>query len=224
MVIAMALKSKRVVNVKQQGLTKIEQRQVQVMRMYLQGMTQHQIAVDLGINLAQVCHYLQKIREVWKSQYVRDYDEKLHQELAKIDNLELVCWQAYEESKKGSKVSKSRLEQLREKVGKIDGRTYKGKPKLQPYKQVSEITEEDNAAGDVRFLQQVAWCIETRSKILGLYKEQVTNNNLFLNWDAFTEGVAADVPDVIEAKVIIAESKLPPPESNGNGQATIESV
>lgn len=203
---------------KQQGLTKIEQRMVQCMRMYLQGMTQNQIAIELKVNIAQVCHYLQKIRDNWKKTYTRDYEEKLHQELAKIDNLELTCWQAFEESKRGSRVSKSRLEELKEKVGKIDGRTYRGKPKLQPHKQVSETTQEDDTAGDVRFLQQVAWCIETRSKILGLFKEEITNNNLFLNWDTFTEGVSIDVPDLIESQLIVAESKQIPPESNGNGK------
>lgn len=69
--------------------------------------------------------------------------------------------------------------------------------------------------GDVGYLRQVAWCIEMRVKMFGLLKE-VTQTNIFINWDSFALGTSADLPDPVEARLIAERGYTNGQTTNGS--------
>lgn len=126
----------------------------EISKLYLQGWIQVKIADYLAKNrpytITQqiISRDIKTIQERWKASAVRDFDEAKAQELAKIDNLELVYWSQFEASKEPIIKRKT--------AKKVDGQT-------------TEATQEVSlGTGDPRFLQGVQWCIERRCKLLGL--------------------------------------------------------
>jgi hypothetical protein len=84
-----------------------------------------------------------------------DFNEARAQELAKIDNLELTYWQAWQRSTENKEVESTKVIES----GKGEDR----KPE-----RLEAATRSEGQAGDPRFLQGVQWCIERRCKLLGL--------------------------------------------------------
>jgi hypothetical protein len=126
----------------------------EIAALYLQGWIQAEIADHLAknrtyrISQQQISADIRAIQKRWLDSSVRSFDEARAQELAKIDNLELVYWSQFEASK--DPIIK------RKTAKKVDGRT-------------TEATQEVSlGTGDPRFLQGVQWCIERRCKLLGL--------------------------------------------------------
>lgn len=90
----------------------------------------------------------------WKADSLRDITEVKSGELAKLDCLERVAWEAWERS-----VGQHRTRTV--KTGRIDK---EGKPIADP-----EVTvKTEPLAGDPRFLATVLECQERRAKLLGL--------------------------------------------------------
>jgi hypothetical protein len=82
-------------------------------------------------------------------------------------------------------------------------------PKMRPVRASTETTLK-SGAGDPRFLERVAWCIDTRLKLMGAYKSGTTVNNLIVRWDELygREGddSSAGLPvDPIERRIAQAE-------------------
>src|SRR5688572_20510255 len=87
----------RAVESKRRALVLSEQ-QVQIARLYAQRHTQAEIAEQLGINQATVSRQLKAVQQAWKDAAVAAWDEHLARELAKIDELERVYWDAWRRS------------------------------------------------------------------------------------------------------------------------------
>jgi len=126
----------------------------EIARLYLKGWSQHDIETyiarnrDYGISRQMVGYDLKAIQKRWLASSVRDFDEARAQELAKLDELERVAWDAYELSKEPIIKRKT--------AKKVDGET-------------TEATQEVSLGyGDPRFLDKVSWCIDRRCKLLGL--------------------------------------------------------
>jgi hypothetical protein len=98
-------------------------------------------------------------------------------------------------------------------------------PKMRPVRASTETTLK-SGAGDPRFLERVAWCIDTRLKLMGAYKSGTTVNNLIVRWDELygREGdeAASGLPaDPIERRIAAAEREgrvLPMPTPAGEGR------
>ena len=110
---------------------------------------------------------LAAIREEWLASAIRDFDQKKAEELAKLDRLAAVAWAAWERSCQDAETRHQRTEAVRLMPRK---RKAIGPARLVPVKRMSEKTTKGQP-GDPRFLAQVGWCVETRSKVMGILRD-----------------------------------------------------
>jgi predicted transcriptional regulator len=129
------------------------QRRKRVAELYLAGLTQWETAEKLGVVQSTVSKDLAVIRGEWLASALQDFDARKAEELAKVDRLERVALDAWERSCRDA-VS----------VATTTGRTDKEGAPLPD--QVTTTVK--GQAGDPRFLERVAWCVNKRCEILGL--------------------------------------------------------
>ena len=137
----------------------ILERRKQVASLYLRGESQWEIARAVGTGQSQVHRDLAAIRQEWLESAIRDFDGRKAEELARIDRLEAIAWKAWERSCQDAETHYT---------GTETGRTGKaGEPLPDRSKTWTTLKGQ---AGDPRFLERVAWCIDQRCKITGLLK------------------------------------------------------
>jgi hypothetical protein len=78
--------------------TRMTERRERVAGMYIEGKTQHQIAEVVGVSQMTISNDLKAIRETWKERTLRAYDEKVAQDLARLDYFEEQSWAAFRRS------------------------------------------------------------------------------------------------------------------------------
>jgi hypothetical protein len=137
-------------NIRQKN-TEISDRRAKVAELYLRGVRQTQIAADLDVNQATISRDLAALRDEWLQSALVDLDQFKAKELAKIDELEREAWDAYRRSEGDFEKTVSNLVTDEHGERKYNVRNFKF-----------------HAFGDPRYLQQIAWCIDKRCKILGL--------------------------------------------------------
>ena len=133
----------------------IERDRRDIADLYLQGWTQHRIAEKLTgkdgreyvISRAMVAYDLGKIENAWRTSALIDLNDARARELAKVDHLERVYWDAWLRSCEDAETL--RQEGSGEAPSKI-------------------VKTSRGQAGDPRFLTGVQWCIERRCKIIGV--------------------------------------------------------
>lgn len=137
----------------------IKRDRAKITELYIQGHYQSDIAEQLGLTQPQISYDLKVIQKEWVKNTTLSLDEYKGKELAKIDHLECVYWQAWDRSLRDfkSKIIKGKG------IGK-DKET--GKPIADSTEQTMK-TEDRN--GDPRYLDGVMKCIEQRCKLLGIY-------------------------------------------------------
>lgn len=193
-------------NSKKNGQYRLLDRRERVAALYLQGKSQQAIARLVGVSQATVSGDLAAVRKDWLASTLRDFDLKQAEELAKLDRLELVAWEAWERSCRDVQIRRSRAElPSPQKRGR-------GQPRPAPRTVVEETRK--GQAGDPRFLERVAWCVETRLKLLGLLKpgQVQVGQVVTLDWDALA-GPRVEAPDPFAER--IARAGLPPPNPDG---------
>ena len=126
----------------------IEQRRAEVAHLYLQGLTQEEIAEAVGVSQPTVSIDLKAIQADWKAQSVEDLNDKKLLELAKLDEAERNAWEQFNRSCEDA--TKTRRE-----VG-ADGEFGEG------------YMEKVGQSGNPRYLDIVIRCIEKRCALLGL--------------------------------------------------------
>jgi hypothetical protein len=148
-----------------------------IARMHLEGMSQYEIAAELGLSQPAICRDLAEVNRRWRESSLTDLGEAKARELAKIDNMEQTAWKAWDES---------REESVRRRM---EDSALRGKS--------SSITKETRV-GNPAFLSTVQWCIEQRCKILGIY-EAAKNS---LDWRSAVEAQGLDASEVFEQMII----------------------
>ena len=126
---------------------KVEHFRKEIATGVLGGVPQVVIAQSLGLAPNLVGYHLRVLRQRWREQSDRDIDDALSEQLAKLDAIESEAWESWRRSQQPIETT------LRESAG--TGRDMA---------MVRQVT----TAGDPRFLEQVAKCIELRCKLLGL--------------------------------------------------------
>lgn len=122
-----------------------------ISELYLRGMSQSTIAIDMRLSEATVSRDIAAIRKSWLKETVVNYNEFIAKELARIDQVEREAWDAWERSKTESEeVTRYGFE------GKNSGVNMKRAKR----------------DGDPRFLAQVEWCIQQRIKLIGLLQDK----------------------------------------------------
>jgi DNA-binding MarR family transcriptional regulator len=133
--------------------TEITNRRQIVAEKYLRGMFQSQIAEELGVDTATVSRDLKILREEWLQSALVDLNDAKAKELAKIDQLEVTYWSAWERG----------LGEFKSKTVKGRGASENQKPSL-----LEQILKTEDRNGDPRYLAGIQWCINKRCEILGL--------------------------------------------------------
>ena len=129
----------------------IDRDRQEIARLYLQGVIQADIADRLGMTRQMVGYDLKAIREAWLKSSLSNFNERIAVELAKIDNVEVEYWQAWQRSTQVKESSTAKI--ITDNEGKE--RNEAG-------------TKQEQMTGDEKFLAGVRWCIDRRLKLFGL--------------------------------------------------------
>lgn len=159
---------------------------------YLRGMTQAELSEKYEIDQSTVSRDLEAIRQEWLQSTLVDFNEIKVQELAKIDNLERIYWEAWERS---VGVHTRTTETYSDK----DGTKY------------STLTYP--LVGDSKFLQGIQWCIEQRCKLFGLYEAA----KIDITWKEEAERAGIDTGTLFEQLVNEYVAALTPGNSEDAG-------
>lgn len=122
----------------------------EVSRLYLEGVPQPTIAQRLGITTSQVRVDLDSIRRAWRRAQRDNFDEARRREIAKVDHLESVYWDAW---------VRSQRDQEETVTERRDGTTAVA---------IARVRRRTGITGDLAALAGVQWCIERRVRLLGL--------------------------------------------------------
>jgi transposase len=195
----------------------MHQRRKKVANWYCEGVDQCEMAQRLGVSDATISTDLRFIRDEWLALALVDFNDAKARQLAKIDHLEEVTWMAWYRSTEDAQTTSKKVEEALRNA-QDEKIKLRGKPTLLPIRSTLEI-KTMGRNGDVRFLQQIAWCIEMRLKLMGLLKEDKGVGVVVqINWDEMHK-LGVRTSEEIEQK--IAQAALPSP-SNGqvkNGQS-----
>jgi len=126
------------------------ERRTKVSDLYLRGLSQWQIARELGIGQATVSRDLEALRVQWRESSSLAIDTILQRELAKIDLIEAEAWIAWERSKENRE------------------RTTKERSSGETSAKSKVVVVTEGRLPDNEFLKTVQWCISKRCEILGL--------------------------------------------------------
>lgn len=138
---------------KRRSAAQVERDRRRISELYLKGWLQVDIAQAIGLDQSTVSRDLSTIQGQWRESTLIDFDEAKAREIAKIDNLEITYWQAWEHS----------LEQFRSKTIKAKG----ADPEAAKASAEQTLKTEDRN-GNSRYLDGVQWCIDRRIKLFGL--------------------------------------------------------
>src|SRR5437763_248565 len=125
--------------------------------LYCRGMSQLAMAEKLGVSRQQIGYDLRTLNQRWQESALAHLDAKKARELARLDHLEAVAWDAWERSCQDAETISSSM---------VKGRIGKEGVALPDLQKVAKITK--HQIGDPRFLEQVYKCIDKRCEVLGL--------------------------------------------------------
>lgn len=128
----------------------IERDRMEIARLYLQGIIQADIADRLGMTQPMVSYDLKRIREQWLKSSISNFNERVAIELAKIDNLEIEYWEAWQRSTQVKESSTAKI--ITDNKGERN----------------EASTKQEQMIGNENFLAGVRWCIDRRLKLFGL--------------------------------------------------------
>lgn len=121
-----------------------------IAKMYLRGSLQAEIAERLGLSQGTISNDIKALQKLWLNSSLMDFNEARSRELAKIDDLEMEYWLAWEASKQDAQTITEEGSELKTGVKTLFR------------------TKTEGQVGDPRFLAGVQWCIKKRAELLGL--------------------------------------------------------
>lgn len=130
--------------------------------LYLRGYSLWDISQEVGVTTTQVSLDIKTIRKQWQEHYLRDFNQWVNEQLAKLDHVEIEAWKAWEESKE--QVVKTSTKEKEIEIN--DGETT-----IPGLGRETAVTEEQRY-GDPRYLEIIGRTIERRCKILGIEAPQ----------------------------------------------------
>ena len=147
---------------------KREEDRAQITELYLQGVQIAEIARKMGRSFKAVQLDLEVVRRRWLTSQVRDFERAKAEELAKINRIEQEAWEAWMRSK--NKRTRTRSQRTKKPVlVMVDEINSQEQERTERTILTVETNEQ---VGDPRFMSQMAWCVEMRSKILGILAPQ----------------------------------------------------
>jgi hypothetical protein len=189
----------------------IAERRLAVAKLYLQGRSQYEIAAQLNTSQPTVSCDLVVIRKQWRESAVADFDAKMDEQLARIDLLEETAWRQFGESCKPAESKRVTVERApRAELKTDDDEPLEEVPADAPPAQKLMIIKRNvervskGQTGNPAFLEKVAWCIETRLKLLGAFekdnRQKAASVNV-LNWGELAARADDSGPDELEQQI-----------------------
>ena len=176
-----------------------EHDRAKIEELYCQGVRQAEIAQKIHLSPRMVSYDLVTIQKRWEKSTTINLDDAKARELAKIDNLERVYWDAWEKSWETKESTETGQDEVLAQAEKV----LKGALG----KRVARIRREERL-GVAEYLKGVQWCIEIRCKLLTIIKEGTTSP-----W------AAAGMPPLLVRTMTIVE---PLPNGRINDRDAIE--
>jgi hypothetical protein len=139
--------------------------------LYLKGEYQSDIAAQVGISQGQVSKELAVLQADWRASTLIDINEAKARELAKIDALELVYWQAWERSQLDAE----------SEITKMQGTPPKPNEQNPVPAKMETQKRREGQSGNPAFLKGVEWCINKRCEIIGVnapVKQEIDNKGV----------------------------------------------
>ena len=168
----------------------------QIQIWYVQGKLQADIAEKLDISQQQVSYDLKELQKRWHKASMQTISEAKSRELAKIDTLEMVYWEAWENSCRVAEIKTQKLKGVLRKYEDEDGKIVSESPaeqvRIQKGQSGDRAGELAAQSGDPRFLQGVERCIQQRCKIMGV-ESAVKNFNFDIDIASLTVGQLARI-------------------------------
>lgn len=202
--------------------------------MYLRGKLQREIAAFLGCSVANVSYDLKFIRDMWKEEMLNTYDEKIAEELARIDRIEREADAAWEKSKLDAEVRHTKTthtlpklsardkDELRKAAGIKRKKSLNDIGQLRPSKIIDDF-KRTGQTGNPAFLDRICWCIEMRLRIMGAFKDEEKQTGTQINfnlWQGLFTPPDDEAPDPIEQRIADLRAKIPAPHMNGSNGTT----
>ena len=186
---------------------------LQVTDMLLRGCATEYICDVVGISPTTVDNIARDLEVSWQAKAEATFAEVRAREIARIEYLRSVAWEAWDSSKKGEVVNNIKIVKALRLV-RENTKTAPMGEKLKAKKEMKEAAADfkmqtvgrtnmknvRSAAGDVGYLNIIKWCTEMLFKLWGIGQPSTVNNNLFvdgiekktvLDWDA----IARDISD-----------------------------
>lgn len=150
------------------------------MRLLLKGWSFQQIAQLQERSRQLVTADIKVIERRWREAAVANFNEIRQAQLARLDLLEREAWECFERSKRPKRNSRDRRRQLPalstrvfedalEAAGEDEDEDDGPKSIRVELEHQESIVERD---GDPRWLERIAWCIQERNKLYGLYPDK----------------------------------------------------
>lgn len=155
----------------------ISRDRTKIAKLYLQGKTQSEIALEIGVSRQQISYDIKKIYSEWKKERIVVFEESVLKTLNKLKLLESEAWCAWEKSKENAeKISSKKIlnkDNKEESISNVN------------LIEVTETKEGQNAHKP--YLDTIFKCIEVNLKILGILSKNKSNNNVDEYEDDFEE-------------------------------------
>lgn len=135
-------------------------RRAQVTELLKLDFTQEEIAKQCGVDRTIISRDIAAIRAAWEHTAILNFDAAVKAQLEKISIIEEEAWDAWEKSKQPRTTYRASKQDSEEK-----GITTK-KERIK----VESI-------GDAVWLDRIAWCVEQRARIYGMYKNQTVEQH-----------------------------------------------
>lgn len=139
---------------------------LQVADWYCKGITQAVIGQRLGLTQQQISYDIKKLIARWQAASKALLDELKAAEIGKINHLERVAWECFEDSREPKLIE---IERITDAARRAQGKGGRGKPSAVKLIPTFLETRTERGPGDPQWLRLVQWCIDTRCKILGIY-------------------------------------------------------
>jgi hypothetical protein len=166
-----------------------EQDLVYVSKLWLDGKTHQDIANELSLirpyrlSRSMISKDIALILERWREESLKNAEDHVLRELARIDRVEAEAWAEWERSKKDFE----RVEQI---VKEDETGTKQGKVPSYSRKEARKLIE--GRLGNDKYLTIVQKCIEQRCKLLGLNAPE----RFGIDWRIEAERMGLDMSDV----------------------------
>lgn len=131
-------------------------------KLSLMGWTYDDIADLYGVSPDTIRSDIRKARQRWIDTQIDDIGEHQQNQLAQVDHLMKEAWDAWYDSRRPQITTKTRV---------VAGER-------------REDIEVKEQAGDPRYMDIIKWCVNERSKLLGLH-QATTNVNVSLTWEVY---------------------------------------